>query len=380
MPCIERLDLEGTEVGGEFLAPLQELASLSVLNLKGTKITSESLRNLSKLKQLKVLYLDNTGVTDDGLRHLQGCTNLSVLSMEGTQVTIAGLSQLEKLSKLNELEVQGLDLRHDDLIDAKSLAEKVAYVTRSAVVSTPQILQTVRHAWKQREKRIASFAAEANSIYTAKGESTKKQHQFAVDAQGRVRSAFLGNDGETVRVYVFDGRTSHSLDDSAAGGYPVANEWAGGAIDWLRCSESFPYALAFRPWSVFGGQCSLAVCSEKAFVNDIECVVLYHQEGKLWVDPSREYIPLRFAFIQRGRTFEQYDITYKLEKVDWIPESWTRSVLARDETVEVRDEHIISNCLLNQTIGEEAFRIDYPDNTKRFIVQPGGKGLIRVDP
>jgi outer membrane lipoprotein-sorting protein len=380
LPRIETLDLEGTDVTDEFLAPLQELASLSVLNLKGTEITSESLRNLSKLKQLKILYLDNTDITDDGLRHLQGCTNLSVLSMEGTQVTIAGLSHLETLSNLHELEVQGLDLRYDDLIDAKSLAEKVTFVTRSDVVSAPQMVQAVLQAWKQREKRITSFAVEATSICTAQGESTKKQHQLAVDAQGRVRSVLLGNDGEAVRVYVFDGRTSRHLDASATGEDPVAMELTGGATDWLRMSDCFPYALAFRPWSFFGGQPALAISSEKAFVNDIECVVMYHQGGKLWVDPSREYILLRHAFIKRGRTYGQNDITYKQDKADWVPKSWTRSVLARDETVKVREEHIISNCLLNQTIGEEAFRIDYPDNTKKFIEQPGRKGLIRVDP
>lgn len=154
---IEHLELRETQVTGEGLAPIEELAHLRTLVLLDRDIGEQGLRHLAMLSkleslelsgslddpgmkglgaltslrrlklshsglddrmaselamltQLRQLDLGGTSMTDTGLSALTSLAALRVLHLDGTRVTNRGLAHIGTLTALEELSLQGTDV------------------------------------------------------------------------------------------------------------------------------------------------------------------------------------------------------------------------------------------------------------------------------
>jgi hypothetical protein len=93
--CLESLDIEGTDIGGEELEQLAELPKLRCLTL-GPATENAQLAALGKLAALRELDLRGCRkLGDAGLTHLQGLTNLQALWLP-PQITGEGEGQLQQ--------------------------------------------------------------------------------------------------------------------------------------------------------------------------------------------------------------------------------------------------------------------------------------------
>ncbi len=106
-PWVEvRFDLLGAEVTDADLALLAGLEpTLVAINLAGTGVTDEGLAPLGAFRRLERLHLDRTSVTDAGLGHLAPLGELRYLNLYGSQITNQGLVPIARLPKLARLYV-----------------------------------------------------------------------------------------------------------------------------------------------------------------------------------------------------------------------------------------------------------------------------------
>ena len=107
------VNLVGTAMTDDGLAPLSRWSELQCLYLGKTQVTDAGLAHLKNLSILQRLALDDTDVTNAGLVHLKGLSNLRWLFLRNAQVTDAGVSELQGA-------LPGLTIRNQPVI-AKTL-------------------------------------------------------------------------------------------------------------------------------------------------------------------------------------------------------------------------------------------------------------------
>ncbi len=100
---------------------------LLVINLAGTAVKDDDLAPLNKLPGIQILFLSNTQVTDAGLLQLRGVTTLKELWLFNTRVTDAGVAELQRA-------IPGLTVR-DGAGSAKSLTITVVSAANGEVAS-----------------------------------------------------------------------------------------------------------------------------------------------------------------------------------------------------------------------------------------------------
>lgn len=324
---LRTLSLSGTPVDGTGLMQLQHLEKIEKLDLRGTNVTDRALMHLRGMKRLRKLFLDNTRVSDAGLAHLRQCLNLEVLTLENTAVTPHGVVHLMALENLDILNMPGLDLGAADFSNPDIVARKVRYASKSDVIGNPALLNDILSAWARRQRTARSLAITASAKQPSSGATRKLQ--FHGDAAGNLRLRLVGLSGRSPSDYSLQCRTKLSLfSNDSAQGTPVAvmpAPTSGNRISAIPF-EFFPIELALRP---LGGSLSskdFELTSTVETVHGCECIVIYHRNGVLWVDPARDYVPLRYALIHRGTSRREFDVWYEPNTVvGWAPSAWTCS-------------------------------------------------------
>jgi hypothetical protein len=120
---VKWLMLDGTQVGDNFLAQVQNLPELRGISITGTQISDNGLAHLQRIGQLEVLILDDTHITDEGLKYLSNLTRLNGLYLDNTQISDGGLAYLTRMNKLEVLSASGTQITDDGLAHLKGLTK-----------------------------------------------------------------------------------------------------------------------------------------------------------------------------------------------------------------------------------------------------------------
>jgi len=112
---------QGQRVDAALLQEISQVSTLTDLNLTGTVLTDDALAPLEKMVHLKTLRLNRTGVTDAALRHLAGCKALTVLEVGRGRITDSGLATVSQLPQLVNLNLTGVPITDDGLIHLRQL-------------------------------------------------------------------------------------------------------------------------------------------------------------------------------------------------------------------------------------------------------------------
>jgi Leucine-rich repeat (LRR) protein len=96
LPTLRRLVLDGNDIRGNSLSALRDQPALVDLSVGCPTLTDLFAKNLAELKQLKRLSLAGSKIGDAGIKHLEGLTNLEALDLRQTNVTAAGIERLQK--------------------------------------------------------------------------------------------------------------------------------------------------------------------------------------------------------------------------------------------------------------------------------------------
>ena len=102
----------------------------------------------------------------------------------------------------------------------------------------------------------------------------------------------------------------------------------------------------------------------------------------IWVDPKRDYLPVRYSEERSGIEHCVINIMYtRDDKEGWVPESWNSTMKDVDGRIELSDSASIRKFAINQPIPESEFNPILPAGTiisnniteENFLVLPDGK-------
>jgi hypothetical protein len=120
---VSRLYVNGADLTGHDLTPLEGMSGLQDIMIVHCKITEGGLEHLNGLARLRVLTLSGTNITDDGLKKLRGPSRLQRLYLARTAITDAGLEHLKALPGLQDLGLEGTAISDAGLAHLKALPQ-----------------------------------------------------------------------------------------------------------------------------------------------------------------------------------------------------------------------------------------------------------------
>jgi beta-lactamase regulating signal transducer with metallopeptidase domain/thiol-disulfide isomerase/thioredoxin len=180
---------------------------------------------------------------------------------------------------------------------------------------------------------------------------------------------------------VFDGAVTRELwlsnNPARPGG--ILNITAGfnGRREDLRETGDSYLSLIFRPFDPRFGGMSVAelrnparfqVRKQKGKIGNVACVVIETEErpgmqASFWLDPARDYIPLRLHRIDDGEDLARLEISYKADPTcGWIPIGWTEARVRSGVPAYATIVDTITDFMVNQPIPASDFQIDAPPN------------------
>lgn len=295
-----------------------------------------------------------------------------------------------------------------------------------------EALGEIHRAWTARSERVRSarFSWEESNFILARSimsEGTRGPRVVAPAAdmtislsrelrlQGKmIRYSYqgpqwidaLGEFRNRSYLSVTDGRVSkHFFDKDNSSGEFYASGFINkdAAHTDARSQILLPLLVLYRPFdpTVLGGTYDTrkyTVTAERGKVGSVECVILQHirstneRRNLLWLDPGREWLPMRLTTIAGGYPKFQIDLWYKQQGTDgWVPSGWKTTVFAdtvdKDKRGLVFREYLATNVQseFNIVLSEAEFQYDFPADTEVvdyrkgfewYIARPEGRKRI----
>jgi len=314
-----------------------------------------------------------------------------------------------------EIKEMNLIYPHPDLIPKLAVAVLIILYEAchaSAQPAADEDLRKALGAWRTRQTQIKSFDVHwsGSETRTSKAGLPGKQNKappkdatfpismrFALDSGNRVRFEYEHKSWEPDRgeyipaktIAVFDGERRIVFSPQGYD-FPDAAITKKGTAETARHVQNLPVRLAFRAFDSSLGMFDedrLTIAQEKGIVGDSTCIILRHDENSVWLDPAKEYIPIRYYDVRNGKTIRFIEMEYSLSKDHgWVPSAWKNSWFTPKGDLKDAMRATVTKCEINQTIPDDAFRIVYPTGTmvsdyvadQRYILRDGGaKRLIR---
>ncbi|MGC1272099.1 MAG: hypothetical protein WBC44_00220 [Planctomycetaceae bacterium] len=242
--------------------------------------------------------------------------------------------------------------------------------------------ETAKVVWsKQRMIPAARMRARSQEVAPADiGDLESPSHRSELILAGeRVRyetsvSSFRGEDNGTLvpRISAYDGERIRSLTNGDFGGdegVTAFDEWGNvhliGPVFNLRPlhPEAFgpdpnAWLLEDRPAVVAGRPCLVIARRQQSGILN-----------RVYLDPARDYVPLRYESTVDGRLSVRADMRYeRTEAPTWMPSSWT-STFYRSST----SENELEEVTLGLKVPDETFMIAFPVGAE-VVVADGKRG------
>ena len=163
------------------------------------------------------------------------------------------------------------------------------------------------------------------------------QYRFIIDDKDRARFEEKGKEWSPRKVEyvprthidVSDGKTSNLEYLGGAMGFPTAflstEKFPFGQYVWTK-----PLALIYRPLNTIK---DFTVSSDEIANNDHHPLLMLkyeqnHEQQRVWVDPAKEYLPVRYVSKWKGTDSVRMDISYSKDDISgWAPDSWNIKTL-----------------------------------------------------
>jgi len=167
-----------------------------------------------------------------------------------------------------------------------------------------------------------------------------------------------------------------------------------GSFGGIRSLPLLGLMLAFRPLrstELGRAEGRLRLLDEPVVIDDREVLVLEKEVDErglsellkviFYIDPAREYLPLRYTVMVGGRLSTQVDIGYEQdEKVGWVPINW--SVVRYNKVgnlLHYSCKGKVLNYSINEDIPASVFEIDFPVGTQMTDTRKGNYVLAQPD-
>ena len=113
---LNRLNLEGNRVNGQFCSAIKNMKELSLLLLTGTLFDNEHVYLLNGADALQDLGLSDTLLSDESVVDLLKLPKLSGMTLSRTKMSLKGLSLIMRSPKIIGIGLEDIGLTDDDLV------------------------------------------------------------------------------------------------------------------------------------------------------------------------------------------------------------------------------------------------------------------------
>ena len=117
---------------------------------------------------------------------------------------------------------------------------------------------------------------------------------------------------------------------------------------------------------------------EKDTIDQHPVFVLKTDNKKLWVDPEKDFLPVKREDVIRGVVQRQIEISYVRDKTHgWIPSSWITTLFDQTGTTTWwQDTMTVTEFSINKPIDDSEFELSLPNGTVVKDYAPGeGHGV-----
>jgi hypothetical protein len=189
----------------------------------------------------------------------------------------------------------------------------------------------------------------------------------------------------------FDGHTSRDFSPDNEQ-FPRGAVFASAEYDEIRSLFLAPWILYARPLDRLGLRFPLDSCQvleERPVVDGRRCLAIRNWVtvdrtrgfAEVWVDPEREYVPLRY-FGGEGRTVRALvKVSYRMDPVaGWLPQEWFGAFYGTDGRATESEQGWLIRCHINEPIEDQEMSLEFPPGTwvydhrrsKEYLVREGG--------
>ena len=252
--------------------------------------------------------------------------------------------------------------------------------------TTAITLDKIIDKWKERDQHTESFDficdGEHFEIGEFAGPARRKDSDDAVpdDISHRHRRFILSKDGRTrfeedgrewddeKKLYVprrtidvFDGKSRNTFSTGGQVGFPAASfNWRNGPT-FGRDLRNSPLRMALCPFRRGVGEfdaTTLVLTDEKTTIDQRPVLVLKSGDKKLWVDPDKDYLPVKRVDEIHGFVDKVLEISYSRDKIHgWVPSAWSISLLDQAGKTTWKDTTVVSKFSINKTFADSEFEL-----------------------
>jgi hypothetical protein len=132
-----------------------------------------------------------------------------------------------------------------------------------------------------------------------------------------------------------------------------------------------PLVMTFRAFSsemrVFDIE-TLELTGRRSMIDGKSCLELQRQSAnhllQLWVDPTRDYVMVRYLTTKGQRPSTKIDVSYRQDLGNgWIPEKWDVVMFDSDGKVRESTRAKMNKSQINESVEPEGFDIKFPPGT-----------------
>jgi hypothetical protein len=110
---------------------------------------------------------------------------------------------------------------------------------------------------------------------------------------------------------------------------------------------------------------------QKGDVDGHECFIVEQPDERIshvyayWVDPSRDYVVVRYVIRVEGKDRGQTNVTYSEDEAQgWVPASWNFVWLNSDGSLAISKTYRVTKYSINEPIADDKFELTFPRGTR----------------
>jgi hypothetical protein len=139
--------------------------------------------------------------------------------------------------------------------------------------------------------------------------------------------------------------------------------------------------LAYRPFTspiaVFPAPLTLAKDTD---ADSTGLVVLDHPDAKVWVDPTKDFLPLRYTKGHPNSLHSELEISYSRDgMLGWVPQSWTSKQFDSTGKEYASDTANVIEYSINKPLPDAVFELDLPVGTHVIDTTSDEEFIVRAD-
>jgi thioredoxin 1 len=243
-------------------------------------------------------------------------------------------------------------------------------------------VKTFKYTWRRdgEQKTINTFCVDGQKFmteYKTPGWSPKSSPSEARPQRDEFGEGWPIHQSKTV----FDGVDTRGLSfsDNPRWRSGIVNNTAGSDHREVRMGGDWYLTLVFRPFVGNLGGMNVAdlrdpakfrVRKQRGQIGNVSCVVIESEphpgmQMSYWLDPARDYIPLRQHRTLGGEDRERVDISYRPDSTcGWAPTRWTMANVGMGGKVFNPISDTITDFTVNQPVPASDFQIETPAGAK----------------